>query len=764
MKQKIKLGVNVDHIATLRQARREGIPDLISSARQAIAGGADSIVAHLREDRRHIQDDDIYAIRKLPAHFDMEMAATEEMLRIALHVKPDMATIVPEKRQELTTEGGLDVSANLKKLEGFVGKLERSGIKVSLFIDPVESQIKAAAKTGASFIEIHTGKYAGSSSKKNLRDIVKAVKLAKSAGLRVNAGHGLDYNNVEPIARLSGIEELNIGFSIIARSVFVGLKKAVSDMKRLLIILISFGLFSFSSYAVTGEASATPEAATQATEEVKPSLEPYIVPLEGTTEGTTKPGLPEWLKGIGVTGEAVSAPPAAKKSTFSDVPADHWAAGPVEQLVKMGVTQGYPDGTFRGANSLSRYEMAGFLSKMAHAKETKAAENEKILEEFKSEVNKLKYTLDMYKKQPGVKRPIYGTFSARLRAGNIISVNAASDALKAPVGPVFDYRLTAGYRHEFNGSSFLRLGIDTMDSSITEGRDLVREMLEAEAVAETKAGFGVSITAGPGMVVHREGNSDIFPSEDYTVYLRPSNGIKLYYAPGDLETGIGYRATSIESSGAAMINDSYCYAGYTFRGTVLGSISLKYSIDVFNDNLRATYASSESFVSMYEMEVKPSKHLTIGLKCGVAASENTPHNAHVGLSVVADELFHKGNTMRLFASKTGTEFFDLPTYPGMLGVNMFNKLYQAGTYDFGLEVSQAISSRLGVKVISSVVTGPEGEYEEGEPKANSTFEFDLNFGVLDGAVMTLAYRVYQVPGDVENTTSDMIGLGFTYNF
>ena len=233
LKRRIKLGVNVDHIATLRQARLEGIPDLITAAKLALAGGADSIVAHLREDRRHIQDSDIYSIRKLKTHFDMEMAATPEMLKIALDVRPDMATIVPEKRKELTTEGGLDVLANFKKLKAFVRRLESSGIRVSMFIDPEEKQIRASYEAGASFIEVHTGKYARTNSIKDLEDIRSAVKFAKSIGLRVNAGHGLDYNNVKPVARIEGIEEFNIGFSIIARSVFTGIKNAVVEMRRL---------------------------------------------------------------------------------------------------------------------------------------------------------------------------------------------------------------------------------------------------------------------------------------------------------------------------------------------------------------------------------------------------------------------------------------------------------------------------------------------------------------------------------------------------
>ena len=232
-----RLGVNIDHIATLREARKEAFPDPIKAAKEAIAGGVDGIVCHLREDRRHIQDQDVVRLRKLKTRFDLEMAATPEMVKIACKLKPDMVTIVPEKRQEITTEGGLNVKSEIiSKIQ----KLKKAGIIVSLFIDPEEKQIKASAETGAEFIEIHTGKYARASYikgkalsvKKELEIIKGAVKLANSLGLKVNAGHGLDYNNARAISRIAGIEELNIGFSIIARSVIIGMRKAVSQMRR----------------------------------------------------------------------------------------------------------------------------------------------------------------------------------------------------------------------------------------------------------------------------------------------------------------------------------------------------------------------------------------------------------------------------------------------------------------------------------------------------------------------------------------------------
>lgn len=232
----MKLGVNIDHIATLRQARREAIPDPIDAAKECIKGGADGIVCHLREDRRHIQDKDVYRLRELPTRLDLEMAATDEMVKFALKVKPDYVTLVPEKRQELTTEGGLDVVRNSKKLKPIVKKLQDKGITVSLFIDPVAEQVEESALLLARFIEIHTGTYANAinPAKKKLeyQKIGTFTQKALLIGLKVNAGHGLDYQNVKDIVRIFGIEELNIGFSIVARSVIVGMKKAVEEMRE----------------------------------------------------------------------------------------------------------------------------------------------------------------------------------------------------------------------------------------------------------------------------------------------------------------------------------------------------------------------------------------------------------------------------------------------------------------------------------------------------------------------------------------------------
>jgi len=236
----IKLGVNIDHIATLREARKESFPDPVLAASEAIAGGADGIVCHLREDRRHIQDADVYRLRKLDTRLDLEMAPTEEMARFALKLRPEMVTLVPEKRAEITTEGGLNVVKSSSKLKRIIEKLKKKKILVSLFIDPEKKQVEESAVLIADFIEIHTGKYARASYikgkalsiEKELRKIYISTQQARLIGLRINAGHGLDYNNVSDIIKIPGIEELNIGFSIIARSVLVGMKRAVEEMRE----------------------------------------------------------------------------------------------------------------------------------------------------------------------------------------------------------------------------------------------------------------------------------------------------------------------------------------------------------------------------------------------------------------------------------------------------------------------------------------------------------------------------------------------------
>ncbi len=233
----LTLGVNIDHIATIRQARRTVEPDPVAAAVLAELAGADGITAHLREDRRHIQDRDVRLLRQtVRTHLNLEMAPTDEMVAIALDIKPDYVTLVPEKREEVTTEGGLDVAGQIQRLSDMVGKLQDANIPVSLFIDADSAQIEAAAKIKAKFIELHTGCYAEAadeaSREKELALLAKGCEQAIASGLRVNAGHGLTYWNVYPVACLEGMEELNIGHSIISRAALVGLERAVREMKQ----------------------------------------------------------------------------------------------------------------------------------------------------------------------------------------------------------------------------------------------------------------------------------------------------------------------------------------------------------------------------------------------------------------------------------------------------------------------------------------------------------------------------------------------------
>jgi len=234
-----RLGVNIDHVATLRQARGGKDPDPLSAAVLVELAGADGIVVHLREDRRHIQDRDLQLLRELiRTKLDLEMAADETMAKIALTVKPDLVTLVPEKRQELTTEGGLDVIAHKDRVQDIVAMLHNGGIPVSLFIEPDLNQIRAAHKASTDFIEIHTGKYANATRSKEadaeFESITQAAKLAYKLGMGVNAGHGLNYQNVSRLTHIPEIVEFNIGHSIIARAVMVGLDQAVREMKALL--------------------------------------------------------------------------------------------------------------------------------------------------------------------------------------------------------------------------------------------------------------------------------------------------------------------------------------------------------------------------------------------------------------------------------------------------------------------------------------------------------------------------------------------------
>jgi len=233
-----KLGVNIDHVATLRQARGEEDPDPIQAAKICEQAGAHSIVCHLREDQRHIQLRDVKALRKtVKTRLNLEMSINKRIVDIALRIKPDEVTLVPERRQELTTEGGLDVIRFFTRIKKTVTRFQKNGITVSLFVDPLAQQIRRSQATGATMIELHTGKYAlvttAAARRRELRKLKDMTRYARSLGLTVNAGHGLKYHNTRAIARIPGIEELNIGHSIISRAVFTGLGPAVKEMIRL---------------------------------------------------------------------------------------------------------------------------------------------------------------------------------------------------------------------------------------------------------------------------------------------------------------------------------------------------------------------------------------------------------------------------------------------------------------------------------------------------------------------------------------------------
>lgn len=235
----MELGVNIDHIATLRQLRLGKEPEPAFAALVAQAAGADSIVAHLREDRRHINERDIDILKKIVrVKFNLEMSIAPEIVEIACRLKPDQATLVPEKRKELTTEGGLDVRANFKALQKVRAGLEKQGIALSLFIDPDKKQIEAAGKLGVKMVELHTGRYADAKNateeEKYFKELVTAALYAKNKNLRVFAGHGLNYYNVSRVAKIKQIEELNIGYSIVCRAALVGLERAVKEMKALI--------------------------------------------------------------------------------------------------------------------------------------------------------------------------------------------------------------------------------------------------------------------------------------------------------------------------------------------------------------------------------------------------------------------------------------------------------------------------------------------------------------------------------------------------
>ena len=232
----VRLGVNVDHVATLREARRSVAPDPVHAAFIAELAGADGITVHLRMDRRHIKERDLRLLKEtVKTRLNLEMAATDEMLKIALDVKPHQVTLVPERPGEVTTEGGLDVASNADLLTEVVQKLKDAGIEVSIFVDPDTAQVKAAKQVGAEAIEIHTGIYAASSDKDaELERIFDAARTAKNLGLRVHAGHDLNYKNIIPVLKTPGLEEVNIGHAIIAKAVYVGLERAVREMREII--------------------------------------------------------------------------------------------------------------------------------------------------------------------------------------------------------------------------------------------------------------------------------------------------------------------------------------------------------------------------------------------------------------------------------------------------------------------------------------------------------------------------------------------------
>ncbi|KPJ97022.1 MAG: pyridoxine 5'-phosphate synthase [Gammaproteobacteria bacterium SG8_15] len=237
---RIFLGVNIDHVATLRQARGTRYPDPIQAAIEAEQAGADAITLHLREDRRHIQDRDVEMLKDiLQTRMNLEMAVTEEMLSIAERIQPEECCLVPERREELTTEGGLNVAGQLERITAACQRLAAANVRVSLFIDADAEQIEAAVKAGAPVIELHTGAFADATTRAQrhaeLSSIVQGVKLGQELGLHVNAGHGLHYHNVADIAAIDGIRELNIGHAIVARAVFTGFQPAVREMKRLMV-------------------------------------------------------------------------------------------------------------------------------------------------------------------------------------------------------------------------------------------------------------------------------------------------------------------------------------------------------------------------------------------------------------------------------------------------------------------------------------------------------------------------------------------------
>jgi pyridoxine 5-phosphate synthase len=234
----LRLGINIDHVATIRNARGEAHPDPIRAAKIAEAAGADGITAHLREDRRHIRDNDIFRLKEeVPLPLNFEMAATDEMLEIALKVQPNACCLVPEKRTEVTTEGGLDIIAHKKHLQPYIQKLKDAGIRVSLFIDPDSAQVEASKELGADIVELHTGSYChaqGAAKQNELQRIINAAKTAEAVKIECHAGHGLSFDNVKPVAAIANIVELNIGHFLIGEAIFIGLEASIRQMRNLM--------------------------------------------------------------------------------------------------------------------------------------------------------------------------------------------------------------------------------------------------------------------------------------------------------------------------------------------------------------------------------------------------------------------------------------------------------------------------------------------------------------------------------------------------
>ena len=236
-----KLCINIDHIATVREARKTIEPDPVLAAKLAIEGGADGITVHLREDRRHINDRDVLLLSQTLKNvlFTLEMAATDEMLEISSKVKPGLVTLVPEKRQELTTEGGLNITGQKNYLKEYLEKLHKNNLIVSIFINADKDQIKIAKEIGTDYVEMHTGPYAERPGEKELNTVKEAISFARELGLKTNAGHGLNYENIKPIASIKGLDQLHIGHSVISKAVLIGIKEAVKEMKDLMLSSIS---------------------------------------------------------------------------------------------------------------------------------------------------------------------------------------------------------------------------------------------------------------------------------------------------------------------------------------------------------------------------------------------------------------------------------------------------------------------------------------------------------------------------------------------